>query len=1424
VSVVGLLLRAVEVAGRSRWRWLLIDETSGAPLADHAVDLDLGGAEMEAFADLYRYLRWNADPANRVESEADLVDRIGGWAGAQVLGSAVGSAIVAAAPVTVRVQLPPEAEFLLFLPLELAHVEGAPLARRGDVSLVFDVGGPSRVGRSAADRLRMVAVFSLPTETTALGLRRERYELARMVRTLTARARRMVELEVLQYGVTRDSLKRRMTADGGPDVLHVSGHGTRGTVLLETVDGRPDPVDTGDLIGLLQPAAGRLRLAVLSACQSAAATTAETLRWLRLDAAADQAQAEADAADRAVAGAAPLTGLARAVAQRFGCAVVAMRYPVEDDFAIALATALYEGLFELGLPVDAALRRAIPAAAGPTASAARPAVSIATPTLLGPTSAGMLLTPPRGTPELVPADARMATFLPEPERFVGRTAAMTRASQALASASPHSGVLFHGMAGGGKTACALELAYGHHTRFAIPVWWQAPLRDEEWAGALTTLALALEAQLPGFTMVDKIGTVNGLIQFLPRLRALLRDNGLLLVLDNLETLLTPNGEWRDPRWADLMDALAGHGGESRLVLTSRTPPAGLPAAMLIEPVHALSRDETVLLARELPNLRALLHAEPGPTRDAGVIDADRARVRRVLHVVQGHPKLLELADRAAAAPDTLAAHLEAAEHATTDQPLAAFLAQGHSTLDSDGFLTVLAEWTATTMHALTPDSRLLLQMLAGIEDDDRWSFVLESNWADLRRRLQLADPAPDLTSTLGPLTVAALIDTETHPDTATEDTPPLRYRIHPGVAETVRAATPIDIRTAIDTELAAYWIAVIDRAKQPEGGEHTQAVVRAGLAAAPYLLRLHEWDAAASSVNQALLRDITAGVAQIAVAHLRRIVDAAPQRPDFVAGLGRATARIDPAEGERLMRATLEQSAINGDHRLAGAIMGDLINLLSESGRLGEALDLADRKAEHTRQAGLGPWTQLADEGFRLQILYQMGQPEQVLAEVHQLMDQMTRLPNRRGADEIVEPFNIRETTHSLGALAARALHRWEVALDLNAQNIASKRTRGAGDHDIATAQYMDFEPLLRLGHLDVCKELLLTCQKVFEDHGDIHRLAKILGQRGELADARGHYHDAIRLEHAALRLKYTNPDPAAIVRSHHNLANYLRQVGADPVGRLAHRLAAATLSQMIGRGAYLVTVVQGLAREISDLPEVPPPTSIAEVAGLVEQVEGVRFTELVTVLAGDPDIAQQALTTVIQTTRESPPDDVYDLQRHLDGWEPDLVTLVAAANGDPNAATDIDQTLNQLAGASEWANLAAALRRVVAGDRDPNQLTTGLDPIDTAIVTRALDALAGHITLDPAPAGDTEDLWAPVIAATVAAARGDQPAADTLTPLLDDMAASTDWANLAAALRRIIAGERDPDRLLTGLDHTDTAIAATILTQLTTPSEERAQ
>ena len=89
---MGLLLRAVDVAGPLRWRWLLTDGDSAAPLADHRVDLEAAPGEVARFADLYGYARSYAVPDRRMEDGARFVAEAGAWAGTALLGEAVGQA------------------------------------------------------------------------------------------------------------------------------------------------------------------------------------------------------------------------------------------------------------------------------------------------------------------------------------------------------------------------------------------------------------------------------------------------------------------------------------------------------------------------------------------------------------------------------------------------------------------------------------------------------------------------------------------------------------------------------------------------------------------------------------------------------------------------------------------------------------------------------------------------------------------------------------------------------------------------------------------------------------------------------------------------------------------------------------------------------------------------------------------------------------------------------------------------------------------------------------------------------------------------------------------------------------------------------------------------------------------------------------
>src|SRR5215472_15104352 len=185
------------------------------------------------------------------------------------------------------------------------------------------------------------------------------------------------------------------------------------------------------------------------------------------------------------------------------------------------------------------------------------------------------------------------------------------------------------MAGAGKTACALELAYTQEDNFKVLAWYKAPDEDHDITTALTDFAVVLETKLPGLQLAHLLDDTTALQAFLPTLTEFAERARVLVVIDNIESLLTADGQWRDARWGLLVDALTGHAGLSRVILTSRRRPAGLDARVRAEPVHALSRDEAVLLARELPNLGALIAGTAGNGGGPGPAAAGRALAARV---------------------------------------------------------------------------------------------------------------------------------------------------------------------------------------------------------------------------------------------------------------------------------------------------------------------------------------------------------------------------------------------------------------------------------------------------------------------------------------------------------------------------------------------------------------------------------------------------------------------------------------------------------------------------------------------------------------------------------------------------------------------------------------------------------------------------
>ncbi|MGR4879546.1 tetratricopeptide repeat protein [Streptomyces sp. LARHCF249] len=526
-----------DAAAPVEWTWKLT-RVDGTVLAEHEVRLDPADASFAAFSDLHTWLRWRTSPDRRRSDELRLMDELGRWAGAEVLGP-VGTILGEgrAEPAVVRVQVPDGASWLLDRPWELAHLgDGVRLAER-PVSLVFETAATAGTGKQMpSTALRILAVFSLPSDADALALRRELMAVERIVKEVSDGGR-AIELHVLHYGVTRDRLRERLPDPEGWDIVHLAGHGRPGELFTDDGRGRSETVTADEIAGMLSPSARRLKLMVLSWCGSSGGAP---VGW-------------DDEEDVGPAPALPIR-----LASAMSCAVLAMRYPLADEFAVEFTREFYLRLLS-GAATSTAVREAMTGVKRRSDAAGRawrPLWS-ATPVLLSAGTADrMPITPP---PSPRPCPPGVSGELPErPEVFVGRAALISR----LAEAGP---VLLTGMPGIGKTTIALEFAHAYADIYDRILWCEGALPE----------------------------TTDDL------------DERTLIVLDGVDGV---DGVWHDDWWREHAERTSG----PKVVLTSRLLPAAPPRNLRIEPVHPLSPGDSALLAREVPGAdTSLVHGGEG---------------------------------------------------------------------------------------------------------------------------------------------------------------------------------------------------------------------------------------------------------------------------------------------------------------------------------------------------------------------------------------------------------------------------------------------------------------------------------------------------------------------------------------------------------------------------------------------------------------------------------------------------------------------------------------------------------------------------------------------------------------------------------------------------------------------------------------------
>ena len=248
----------------------------------------------------------------------------------------------------------------------------------------------------------------------------------------------------------------------------------------------------------------------------------------------------------------------------------------------------------------------------------------------------------------------------------------------------------------------------------------------------------------------------------------------------------------------------------------------------------------MLLARDLPNLKRLFDDDEG-----------LALLRQTLRVVQGHPKLLELADSLAAdRADVLDAFF------AVGGPL-----EGETRQADLDYVPAPHDWTAGLAGRLSSMANLLFAFLCRLEPEDRRQDIVEANFLNrlaATAKTALAEPEHGLEAALASLQAAGLVAVarpeldpaqiaglqELLAKLAAEGAPAqaldpaalpgllaafqaqaTTYTIHPGVAETARATAAPAVLDAADIELGNYHITMYQQGLETElvGGGRTVA-------------------------------------------------------------------------------------------------------------------------------------------------------------------------------------------------------------------------------------------------------------------------------------------------------------------------------------------------------------------------------------------------------------------------------------------------------------------------------------------------------------------------------------------------------------------------------------------------------------------------
>ena len=150
--------------------------------------------------------------------------------------------------------------------------------------------------------------------------------------------------------------------------------------------------------------------------------------------------------------------------------------------------------------------------------------------------------------------------------------------------------------------------------------------------------------------------------------------------------------------------------------------------------------------------------------------------------------------------------------------------------------------------------------------------------------------------------------------------------------------------------------------------------------------------------------------------------------------------------------------------------------------------------------------------------------------------------------------------------------------------------------------------------------------------------------------------------------------------------------------------------------------------------------------------------------------------------------------------WRDVVQAVVAACQGDTDAAAQLPSFLDQMSRKDDWRTLADALRRILNGERDPTALFASLDDTDALVAGDVLRALGVDVPLMGDEDGGDMVTLDDFLSMIVATCQPDAPEGLTeqLLGATRGMAAQptapAGMRELGRVLNAILSGERNPD------------------------------